>query len=212
MRAYGRLGAIALACCGAAVTGCSNVNHGSARADEVASTPENADDEVPDENAPDQGAADADLPPETALPGEVPEDDLLDDTPNAEYLGTLTLDHVVVGDQLFLVWVADGFLERQRGLMYVTSEELEPLLDGRRRGMLFIWKWDNQTGFWMRNTITPLDVAFIREDGSIVTIHTMAPLDETIYPPDSPYRYALEVAAGTFDELGVGPGDLVELP
>ena len=39
----------------------------------------------------------------------------------------------------------------------------------------------------------------------------MVPLDESIYPSDNPYRYALEVTAGTFAELGVGPGDLAEL-
>ena len=146
------------------------------------------------------------------LPDEPPDDDLLEGTPNAEYLDTLSLDHVRVGGQMFLVWVADDFRERERGLMYVTAKEMEPLADGRRRGMLFVWAQDNYTGFWMRNTIIPLDVAFICEDGFIDSIQTMVPLDESIYPPDNAYRYALEVTAGTFAELGVGPGDVIELP
>jgi hypothetical protein len=150
-------------------------------------------------------------PDATPLPDEPPDDDLLEGTPNAEYLDTLSLAHVRVGDQVFLVWVADDFRERERGLMYVTAEEMEPLADGRRRGMLFVWTQDNDTGFWMRNTIIPLDVAFICEDGFIDSIQTMVPLDESIYPSDNPYRYALEVTAGTFAELGVGPGDLAEL-
>ncbi len=146
------------------------------------------------------------------MPDEAPTDDQLEGTPNAEHLGSLTLAHVRVGGQVFLVWVADHFLEREQGLMYVTAEELAPLPDGRRRGMLFTWTGDNYTGFWMKNTITPLDVAYINERGVINTIHTMTPLDESIYPPNDPYRYALEATAGTFTELEVEVGDTVELP
>jgi uncharacterized membrane protein (UPF0127 family) len=163
----------------------------------------------------DNGNNDSEPPPtddEMPIPNEPPEDDLLEGTPNAEYLDTLTLDHVRVGGQVFLVWVVDDSTERERGLMFVTEEELEPLPDGRGRGMLFIWRTDNNTSFWMKNTITALDVAFIEEDGVINTLHTMTPLDLSIYPPNAPYRYALEVVAGTFADLGVEVGDTVELP
>ncbi len=145
-------------------------------------------------------------------PARTPEDDLLDDSPNAEHLGSLTLTQVLVGEEEFLAWVADEFAERQRGLMFVTEEELLPTPDGRRRGMLFVFPGETLTGFWMRDTITALDVAYIRTDGTIDSIRTMTPLDETSYPPDGPYRYALEVPAGTFAVLGVQPGDPVGLP
>jgi len=146
---------------------------------------------------------------------QVPEDDLLEGTPHAEYLATLTLAHLSVGGQVFLVWVADDFVERQRGLMHVTAEEMEPPPEpspADRRGMLFVFGHDTTVGFWMRNTIIPLDVAYIRADGTIDSIRTMAPWDETSYPPDGPYRFALEVTAGTFAELGVEAGDRVDLP
>ena len=146
---------------------------------------------------------------------QVPEDDLLEGTPNAEHLATLTLAHLSVGGQVFLVWVADDYAERQRGLMHVTAEEMEPPPDpcvADRRGMLFVFEHDTTIGFWMRNTIIPLDVAYIRTDGTIDSMRTMAPLVESGYPPDGPYRYALEVNAGTLAELGVQPGDRVELP
>ena len=149
---------------------------------------------------------------EDTILGETPEDDLLDGTANAEHLDTLTLAHVRVGGQVFLVWIADHYLERERGLMYVTEEEMAPLEDGRRRGMLFVYGWETDVGYWMRNTIIPLDIAYIRADGVIDSIRTMEPLDETGYPPDGPYQFALEVNAGTFAELGVQAGDVVELP
>lgn len=141
-----------------------------------------------------------------------PTDDLLDGTDSAEYLDTLAVAHVRVGERTFLVWVVDEPETRQQGLMFVTEEELADLPDGRLRGMLFAYGHDTRDGFWMRNTIAALDIAFVEAGGSIVTIHSMTPLDETIYWPDGPYRYALEVNAGTFAELGVEPGDFIELP
>jgi len=121
---------------------------------------------------------------------------------------------LVVGGQKFQVWVADSSEERQRGLMHVTAEEMAALPDGTERGMWFIFPNEMSTrhGFWMRNTIIPLDIAFVRADGKIVTIHTMAPLDERNYYPKAPYRYALEVNANVFSRLGVREGDRVEIP
>ncbi|MFQ5490442.1 MAG: DUF192 domain-containing protein [Phycisphaerae bacterium] len=158
----------------------------------------------------DAGADDpADTPPE---PPQSPTDDLLDNTENAEYLGSLPLATVTVGDKRFLVWVADTSPTLQRGLMQVTEEELADLPDGTGRGMLFSFEQDSTGGFWMKDTITPLDIAFIDEGGTIVTIHTMAPLDESIYRPTGPYRHALEVTAGTYGALGVAAGQSVVLP
>lgn len=141
-----------------------------------------------------------------------PTDDLLDGTDHAEYLSTLKVAHVRTGGGTFLVWVADEPATRQQGLMFVTEEELADLPDGRSRGMLFVYSQDMDNGFWMRNTFVPLDIAFIDAEGSIVTIHTMAPRDDSVYRPDGPYRCALETNAGTFAELGVAVGDFVELP
>lgn len=143
---------------------------------------------------------------------DTPGDDMLEGTENADYLGSLSLATVTVGEQEFLVWVADTFATLQRGLMFVTAEELADLPDGRGRGMLFSFEQDLSSGFWMKDTITPLDIAFIDERGMIVTIHTMAPLDESTYRPTAPYRHALEVNAGTFEALGVSEGQTIVLP
>ncbi len=139
-----------------------------------------------------------------------------DDPKQGSNLNTMVIETntLAVGGQRFRVWVADTNEERQRGLMYVTAEEMAPLPDGTERGMWFIFPQDMSTrhGFWMRNTIIPLDIAFVRADGRIVTIHTMAPLDERSYYPKAPYRYALEVNANVFSRLGVREGDRVDIP
>ena len=130
--------------------------------------------------------------------------------PNA--LEQMPTDTVRIKDHAFQAWIAAGAEEVERGLMYVTKEEMAPLEDGTERGMLFVFGYERSTGFWMRNTIIPLDIAFIREDGVIVTIHTMAPFDERSYLPSEPYRYALEVNANVFAGLGIRAGDQVQIP
>jgi hypothetical protein len=114
----------------------------------------------------------------------------------------------------FDAWIADDDTERRRGLMFVTTDEMTPLPNGIERGMLFVFPREQgaDAGFWMKNTGIPLDIAFIRSDGEIVRIHTMAPYDERSYLPGAPYRYALEVNAGTFNRLGLARGDTVEVP
>jgi uncharacterized membrane protein (UPF0127 family) len=127
-------------------------------------------------------------------------------------LETMSTANLEIKDQRFRVWIADEPAERERGLMSVTREEMAPLDDGTERGMLFVFRHDRITGFWMRGTVIPLDIAFIRADGTVVTLHTMTPHDERSYRPSGPYRYALEVNANVFVQLGVQRGDHIEIP
>ncbi len=109
-------------------------------------------------------------------------------------------------------WIADEIDEQTKGLMFVTAEEMPPYEDGALRGMIFVYDFDHQGGFWMRNTIIDLDIAYIDKDGKIVQIFTMAALDERSYIPRSQYRYALEVTAGVFAQQGITEGDTVSIP
>ena len=95
--------------------------------------------------------------------------------------------------------------ERSRGLM--SREELAE--DG---GMLFIFSGDTKAGFWMKDTLIPLSIAFIAADGTILDVQEMEPLSEDKHRPPAPYRYALEVNQGWFEEQGFGTGDRVEIP
>lgn len=98
--------------------------------------------------------------------------------------------------------------ERQRGLMEVVS-----LPAGS--GMLFTFDEDRTGGFWMRNTVVPLDIAYLDAQGTIVDIVAMDPCvavaaaDCPVYTPDAPYRAALEVPQGWFASVGVADGDVV---
>jgi uncharacterized membrane protein (UPF0127 family) len=95
--------------------------------------------------------------------------------------------------------------ERQRGLMGRTSLE-----DGT--GMLFVFPRTVSSAFWMKDTLIPLSIAFIDEQGVIVDIQDMQPLDETLHYPADAYRYALEVPQGWFSRAGVVVGQHAQLP
>ncbi len=95
--------------------------------------------------------------------------------------------------------------ERSRGLMF--REELAE--DG---GMLFVYVEDTEAGFWMKDTLIPLSIAFIAADGTILDIQDMEPLSVDTHRPPEAYRYGLEVNQGWFREHGLGRGDRVEIP
>jgi hypothetical protein len=59
---------------------------------------------------------------------------------------------------------------------------------------------------WMRNTLIPLSVAFVEDDGTIVNILDMQPHDERSHCAKQPVRYALEMTQGWFSQKGVLPG------
>lgn len=111
-----------------------------------------------------------------------------------------------VKDTEITAWVADTDEVRTEGLMFVTKDQMSD-----DQGMLFVFPDVDYLGFWMKNTLIPLDIAFMRSDGTIVTIHTMSPLDERTYRSSEPAQYALEVHAGWFDRHGVKVGDKVDL-
>jgi len=126
---------------------------------------------------------------------------------------------ISIGTHQFEVWVARNSKEQQLGLMQVTEEELasfQEKIDGKlsdiHRGMLFVFPFERPLSFWMHNTITPLDIAYVRTDGEIVSIHTMAPLETRVYPSGQPALMALEVKAGLLAQLGVKVGDKVQIP
>jgi uncharacterized membrane protein (UPF0127 family) len=111
-----------------------------------------------------------------------------------------------VGNREMVVAVADTADKRSQGLMGVTDL-------GGLDGMLFVFQVDNKSGFWMKNTLIPLDIAFFTVDGEFVDALTMAPCTEDpcpTYRPSGSYRYALEAPAGDLAfvtstaRLGVG--------
>jgi uncharacterized membrane protein (UPF0127 family) len=122
-------------------------------------------------------------------------------------LDTLPTSTVTVKGNTFRVWLALEADQREEGLMFVPENEIAD-----DQGMLFVFPDERYLGFWMKNTITPLDIAYARMDGTIVTTHTMPILTLQTFPSYEPALFALEVKAGTFDRLGIGPGDRLEIP
>jgi uncharacterized membrane protein (UPF0127 family) len=94
--------------------------------------------------------------------------------------------------------------EREVGLMYRTKMDFNA-------GMLFVYTADANEGYWMRNTFLPLSIAFIDNDGTIITIKNMQPQTDDIHQSARPYRYALETNQGWFDAAKVHEGDKVIL-
>ena len=113
----------------------------------------------------------------------------------------------ITGRTVYTAYVADVDATRMLGLMNVTEAELAP-----NYGMIFVFDTDEPLSFWMRNTIIPLDIAYIRSDGTIVKTYTMQPLDESGYPSIQPARFALEVRGGQFNQWGIRENDHVEIP
>jgi len=127
-------------------------------------------------------------------------------------LDAMATARVSIDGNEFEVWLATTPEERELGLMEVGAEELAPTSDGAIRGMLFVFASEQVRSFWMLNTPTALDIAFLAADGTIVTIRTMEPFDTSGYSSVEPAQYAIEVLAGTFAGLGIAEGDVAELP
>jgi hypothetical protein len=89
--------------------------------------------------------------------------------------------------------------QRQKGLMFrrdLASHE----------GMLFIFEQAQPQCFWMRNTPTPLTIAFVADDGSIVNLADMKPFDEASHCSEQPVRYVLEMNQGWFAKRAIKAG------
>jgi len=110
------------------------------------------------------------------------------------------------GVHAFAVEMALTPEEQARGLMYRRS-----LPEGQ--GMLFDFKTERELTFWMKNTYVPLDMIFIRGDGTILRIaENTEPLSERLVSSGGPARAVLEVVAGTARKLGIARGDRVSHP
>ena len=89
--------------------------------------------------------------------------------------------------------------QRQIGLMF--RQDL-----ASHEGMLFIFDEATPQCFWMRNTPTPLTIAFIADDGSIVNLLDMKPFDESSHCSARPVRFVLEMNQGWFAKRGIKAG------
>ena len=106
---------------------------------------------------------------------------------------------LTAGVHLIHAELAGDFTSRMEGLMYRTA--LAP-----NGGMLFVFEDAGVQCMWMKNTLIPLSVAFIDDDGRIVNIADMQPQTEEAHCAAQPVRYALEMTQGWFAQRGIRPG------
>src|SRR5579871_3941879 len=107
------------------------------------------------------------------------------------------------GRKPFTVELASDPQSQKRGLMF--RREMAP-----DAGMLFDFHDSLMLTFWMKNTFLPLDMLFIRADGTISTIEPNAvPFSTTPIPSAEPVRAVLEINGGRAHELGIHAGDRV---
>jgi uncharacterized membrane protein (UPF0127 family) len=76
----------------------------------------------------------------------------------------------------------------------------------QHEGMLFVFEQPAVQCFWMKNTLLPLDVAFLADDGSIVNIERMKPQTLDAHCSTKPVRYVLEMNDGWFAKRAIAPG------
>jgi hypothetical protein len=127
----------------------------------------------------------------------------------AEEAPQLGLRHVpltirsATGEHRFTVQVAGSVEQQEKGLMFRRS--LPP-----NEGMIFPYDPPQEVSFWMKNTLIPLDIIFIRPDRRIGRIANAKALDLTPVPSGEAVSAVLEIRGGRAAELGLHEGDLVE--
>jgi len=105
----------------------------------------------------------------------------------------------------FDVYLALDRDQQRRGLMFVRDLP-------ERRGMLFVHQDDSFLSMWMKNTLIPLDMLFVRADLTIASIaEDTEPQSLRSVGASEPVRYVLELNAGTSRKLGIRPGDRLVL-
>lgn len=110
------------------------------------------------------------------------------------------------GKHAFKIELARNDRDRAQGLMFRKE-----LADDR--GMLFDFDTDRPVAMWMKNTYIPLDMIFIRSNGTIANVaRNTVPLSETVVEAREPVRYVLEVGAGVAARINAAPGDQVSHP
>jgi len=121
--------------------------------------------------------------------------------------GTLTISADGSPAAVLSAEIAETDETRRIGLMGRTSLATDA-------GMVFLFSDPNEAGFWMKNTLIPLSIAFWDARGRIVGILDMQPCETDtcpLYAPQEPYIGAVEANLGYFAEHDVKVGDTVEL-
>ncbi len=118
---------------------------------------------------------------------------------------TITID-TKAGPHAFKVEVAADDQSRETGLMFRKTMAPDA-------GMLFDFHTPQEVSFWMENTILPLDMLFVRADGTIARVAENAtPYSRATIPSGEPVQVVIELNAGRAEALGIREGERVHAP
>ncbi|MFT6897550.1 MAG: uncharacterized membrane protein (UPF0127 family) [Paraglaciecola sp.] len=126
------------------------------------------------------------------------------DGPMAAQSSETPLVAIMINDKTVQVEYAVTFAQRAVGLMNRPSL-------CQQCGMLFKFANPKMASMWMKNTLIPLDVAFIRSDGVITDISPLQPHDLTSVGASENVLYALEMNQGWFTKNGIAVGDTLHI-
>ncbi len=122
----------------------------------------------------------------------------------------LLLSLPVLADELPRVDLTAGFYRIQAEVAARDPDRMQGLMHRRsmpaNHGMLFVFAQAARHCMWMRNTLLPLSVAFLDEEGRILNIEDMQPQTEDNHCAAKAARYALEMNLGWFAGKGIKPG------
>ena len=106
----------------------------------------------------------------------------------------------------FAVEVADDGAERAQGLMFREKMAMSA-------GMLFVYERPQRAGFWMKNTLVPLDMVFADATGTVTRVHVNAvPGDLTNIDGGDGVQLVLEINGGLAARIGIVPGAVLRHP
>jgi uncharacterized membrane protein (UPF0127 family) len=126
-------------------------------------------------------------------------------SPPALPVETITID-TKAGPHPFSVEVAADDESREKGLMYRMSMAPDA-------GMLFDFHTPQLVSFWMENTVLPLDMLFVRADGTIARIKENAtPYSRENIPSGEPVEFVIELNGGRAAALGITEGGRIHTP
>lgn len=111
----------------------------------------------------------------------------------------LPMVQITAGMHLIRAEVAQTPSQQAMGMMFRTEM-------GANEGMLFVNDDRGMRCFWMRNTLIPLTIAFIADDGTIVNLADMQPQSDESHCSAAPVRFALEMRQGWFAQRGLKAG------
>ncbi len=112
-------------------------------------------------------------------------------------------------------WIMDDESKQQEGMMFLEDKDVKA-----DEGMLFAFDQvqpktrpeGQPSGFWMHNTLIPLDIVYLSPNDKVIRIANGKVQDDTNLPAGADYKNVIELKGGTATKYGLKPGDSVSIP